>query len=103
MKRLATPLLILFAVLCAQLAQQQHSLSHALNDLAKAAQKDGVPPLDHKVSKCVAYQAIGSALTASSSSAQLEVPTLEKQVLYVLPRGAFTRTAFDSRAPPVLS
>jgi hypothetical protein len=101
MKRLGY-LLVFVAVLYAQFAYQQHALSHAVREVAAAGQpKEGLPPLDHKSSQCVAYQAIGSAVSNASALPVCQAPFLEPALPQFVFTGIPSRIVFDSRAPPL--
>lgn len=101
MSRSLRHLLIVAALLFAQFGHQHHGLSHALHDIAVAMYgEDGAPPLDHGLSQCVAYQAVGPALIQPAIPFAAEVPAVELLDPPALPRVTRTRIVFDSRAPP---
>jgi hypothetical protein len=103
MKRLGY-LLVFLAVLYAQFAQQQHALAHALREVAAAGHvKHGLPPLDHKTSQCVAYQAIGPALAGASPLPLCNAPVVGPEATQVVVSSIPSRIVFDSRAPPLSS
>ena len=103
MKRLGY-LLVFLAVLYAQFAQQQHAMSHALREVAAAGHaKDSLPPLDHKTSQCVAYQAIGPALSGALPLSDCNPPVVGPEAVALVFAGIPSRIVFDSRAPPLFS
>jgi hypothetical protein len=101
MSRSIAHLLVAALLLFSQQAAQHHALSHALHDVAVAERgADGAPPLDHTSQQCIAYLAVGSAL--SSTAPVLLAADLPAGIEAFSPQfvALLARVAFHSRAPP---
>jgi hypothetical protein len=61
--RLLKPLLLAFMVMFAQQAAQLHALAHAEESLRQPHKGKAA---DHPIEQCIAFHAIGSALTAAA-------------------------------------
>jgi hypothetical protein len=104
MRRVLRHLLIAFALLFAQQAAQLHDLTHAVRDLAAAARGDkSPPPLGHSAEQCLAFHAVGSALTCAHPVLEVQRAAAEAISGVALPIAAAPRVAYDTRAPPSLS
>ncbi|MFA5913713.1 MAG: hypothetical protein WC830_09175 [Burkholderiales bacterium] len=68
-------LLLAFAVLFAQQAAQLHALGHAEDQLAQPHK--GKAP-GHPIEQCIAFHAVGSALTASSMVQDFDALHIER-------------------------
>jgi hypothetical protein len=94
-------LLLAAALVFAQRGVALHALDHAMHDVAVAIQgKDHAPPLDHRKSECVAFSALGCAI--SGWAAVPIVPAAPLPAFSPAPTGTrlAARIVFDSRAPP---
>ncbi len=104
MRRVLRHLLIAFALLFAQQAAQLHDLAHAVRDLATAARGDkSAPPLGHTAGQCLAFHAIGCALTGARPQLEAQRVAAQSIVGIVTALRAAPRIAYDTRAPPFLS
>ena len=104
MVRFLRHLLLGLALVVNQQAAQLHWLSHIDYDLA-VAQTSGksAPPVGHPFERCLAFHAVGSALTSGAHSVESPcvAPSSFAQFLLAVPYPP--RIVFDSRAPPTLS
>ena len=104
MRRVLRHLLIAFALLFAQQAAQLHDLTHAVRDLAAAARGDkSPPPLGHPAEQCLAFHAIGCALTSAQPLLDAQRVAAQAIIGVATPLRAAPRIAYDTRAPPALS
>jgi len=104
MHRVLRHLLIAFALLFAQQAAQLHDLTHAVRDLAAAARGDkSPPPLGHPAEQCLAFHAIGCALTSAQPLLDALRVAAQAIIGVATPLRAAPRIAYDTRAPPALS
>ncbi len=91
-------LLLIFALLFAQLGGLTHGITHAL--AAQGQNSDQSLPHDKHCDLCVAYAHIGSAIGSSSfnftSSENTQTPHLGDANFYI----SNTFVAFAARAPP---
>ena len=94
---------IAFALLFAQQASLFHAASHLGQDLRVAGNgAKGTAPLDHSSARCLAFQAIGSALTCAApppASAATPAPVVAH---FALPQDRVARIELHSRGPPPL-
>ena len=97
-------LLIALLLLCGQQAAQLHALSHSGQDLNRVAGREkGAPPVGHPAAQCLLYHAIDSVLPNPAFSLEPVCVAPPAPLQVALPLPLPPRTAFDSRAPPVLS
>lgn len=101
--RVAIFLFFLASLLYSQAAAHLHALSDAAYNLAKVESGGKNLPRPHPIEKCLAFHAVGSAITGFTLA--FDPPPLDSEpVIQVqLPVPRAPRVAFDSRAPPVLS
>jgi len=95
------PLLLAAALVFAQRGVALHSLDHAMHDAAVAMQgRDHAPPLDHRKSECVAFCALGCAI--SGWAAMPIAPAARLLAFAPAPSGMLlpASAVFESRAPP---
>lgn len=104
MKRVMRHILLSLALLVTQHAVQMHALSHLGHDLAFAQHgQKGTPPVGHPIEKCIAFQALGSALSSTSAAYAPACGALPTVAQFIVPLPFPPRIVFDSRAPPALS
>lgn len=90
-------LLLAFMVLFAQQAAQLHALSHAQDELAQPHKGKAA---SHPIEQCIAFHAVGSALTASAALQDFDF--LQSEHSDWVPTEAQARAVYrlPSRAPP---
>jgi len=90
-------LLLAFAVLFAQQAAQLHALAHAQGELARP-HKGKVA--GHAVERCIAFQAVGSALTSNCALEVFEARYNERAPWFSGVAPSVARYRLPARAPP---
>ena len=95
--------LIALALLFAQQAAQFHAMSHLGQDLGAARNGEkGTAPLDHSTARCIAFQAIGSALICAAPQVGLLHADAPAVARLSLPPSLAARIELRSRGPPPL-
>lgn len=101
-KRALLHAFIAFALLFAQQAALFHAASHLGQDLRVASEgAKGAPPLDHSGTRCLAFQAIGSALACAAPAPALAAASVAVAPNLALPQARAARVELHSRGPPV--
>lgn len=91
-------------LLLSQFAAQTHSLSHLGHELAVAEHGEkGAPPLGHPIEKCIAFHALGGAISSGSAAPESICVAVPPAAQFVVLLPFPPRIVFDSRAPPALS
>jgi hypothetical protein len=91
-------------LLLSQYAAQTHTLSHLSHELAVAEHgEEGAPPLGHPIEKCIAFHALGGAISGSSATPGPICVATPTPAQFVISLPFPPRIVFDSRAPPALS
>ena len=106
MRRILT-LLVVLALPLAQAGASLHALAHAAYAEYEVENIQcggkGAPPLDHPLSKCLAFHAVDNVL--SGPPAAFEAPRFDAPLFSSVPWLFLTspRIVFDARAPPAIS
>ena len=90
-------LLLAFVVLFAQQAAQLHALGHAQEQLAQPHK--GKAPA-HPIEQCIAFHAVGSALTASAAAPVFDTLHTERAAWFSSEARAASIYRLPVRAPP---
>ena len=90
-------LLLALMVLFAQQAAQLHALAHAGDELAQPHKGKAA---SHPIEQCIAFQAVGSALTASAALQDFDFLQSERATWALAQAEARIVYRLHSRAPP---
>ena len=91
-------LLLAIVVLFAQQAAQLHALGHAGDQLAQAHK--GKPASSHPIEQCIAFHAVGSALTATVALQVLDTHPSERAPWFGNEARSSSVYHLPARAPP---
>lgn len=95
--RMLHSVLLAFMLVFAQQAAQLHALAHAEEQLAQPHKGKAAT---HPVERCIAFHAIGSALTASAGAQDFAAAPARCAVWFAAAASAFAHYRLPARAPP---